>query len=249
MKERGVTRRLSEKNIREKIVDTLARVTGITWIIAMNDKGEVWRIVKGITREKAGKLIEPARKAVEVSAELYRIVKYTAAGEKVAPKTLFVRFNGDGIQVESFEDNIYVFSTDYRMVGPVSSMFERLRAGKPLRCQKCGANLTLETYTCPRCGRIVPFTAEECPYCGRRLVNKRCPRCGAVINVRDGSVVPVDKATRFTGLGLAGLIFGVALFTAYSTRFPWPALFFLALGSSAAALLAILGIVESKPHV
>lgn len=235
--------------LRDKIIAMLEKLTGLKWIIAMNTRGEIERVVKGITREKAEKLVDPARKAVEVSAELYRIAKYTAKAEKVLPRTLYVSFNGEGIQVENVGEHIYVFHIDHRIMDDVARVFARIREERPLKCQKCGADLTLETYTCPRCGRIIPFVSEKCPYCGRSLVNKICPRCGTVIRTSDGSIVPVDKSVRATGIGLGGLILAVTLITAYTTPFPWPALFFFTLGVSAALLLSVLGLVESRPHV
>ena len=80
------------------------------------------------------------------------------------------------------------------MVALLRSLYG-IAIGSPVRCARCGYDLSFEKHRCPRCGREVPFTADRCPFCGEAIVVKKCPRCGAKVT-SDGRLY-VSRRFRF----------------------------------------------------
>lgn len=74
-----------------------------------------------------------------------------------------------------------VFLVDKKAYTILAPTIPRLKDSVP--CPKCGTNLARETTQCPHCGATIPFLAHQCPSCGELVVVKKCPKCGARVDI------------------------------------------------------------------
>ncbi len=63
----------------------------------------------------------------------------------------------------------------------------RTMASSAPKCGRCGTSFRMATVKCPSCGARLPYSTTSCPSCGRPVRFRRCPACGAVVDV-DGRV-------------------------------------------------------------
>ena len=61
------------------------------------------------------------------------------------------------------------------------------------RCGRCGASFRLASVKCPSCGAMLPYAVTSCPSCSRPIRFRRCPACGAVVDVNGGRVGLVER--------------------------------------------------------
>ncbi len=57
------------------------------------------------------------------------------------------------------------------------------RLGSGPKCPRCGIDLSLAVTKCPRCKTSIPFLAPVCPRCKSPVIVKKCPYCGAKVDI------------------------------------------------------------------
>ncbi len=194
-----------------KIASFIRKLSGIRWFIIIDPKtSEIIDKSDVLTDKDTESLVRIALDSANLlkSAGKYSLLTRGETGTQ----TIFVKYGGgEGLEVESVEDKIYVLNIDEKLLSPLSGIFDKLRRGESIKCSNCGHDLTLETYTCPKCGRTIPFLVDKCPFCGYDLRIKKCPNCGKPVNI-SGKVIGRDWGLLGFSIGLGILIAG---FTTY----------------------------------
>ncbi len=232
----------------DKLSGFLKKITGIHWYVIIDSK-EKKIIDKSpvLSNEVAEKLIAISNISAELSKEIGKEALLTSsseAGEALA-RTIYVKFNGEGLEIESIGDYTVLFDIDKRLLDQVSKVFDKLRRKEELKCKICGKDLLLETYTCPKCGRTIPFTAERCPYCNYNLAVKRCPGHNGYIDL-EGNPVKRDLSLLILGTSMGVL---TAVFTAFIANImPEYSLLLYIIGGVLSAIMILFGIYTSSPR-
>ncbi len=186
----------------EKLLDYLEKLDGVAFALISKEGLPVY--IRGqLDKDEAEALAalgEEAFRRIEESFGKLGGGKVSKLGLDVAQGRLYIsRLNGGVL--------IYRASSP-RLADAIAEIVERLRENRPVKCENCGHDLTLETYRCPRCGRTVPFIVNECPHCGANLSIKRCPKCGAMIH-SDGRLARIPKTPLYLGYAAAGVTIAV----------------------------------------
>ena len=185
----------------EKLLDYMKRLDGVGFVVISREGLPVY-IEGSIDKEEAeaiAALGEEALKRLESSFGKIGGGRVTKLSVDVAQGRLYVsRLDGGTI----------IYRAVPRLADVLVEVVERLREGRPVKCQNCGYDLTLATYKCPRCGKTIPFIARECPHCGALVDIKRCPSCGATIR-SDGTLAKPPKAPVYLGYAASAAMFAV----------------------------------------
>lgn len=227
------------------VKEFLKRISGIRWYLTYSiDENKITIKSPVVSEEKISDLIEIS-KASRVLFEKTSKVALVSSSREPLVNTIYIKLNGEGLEIECLEKNIFIMSIDDKLLNTLSEVFSLARKSEVVKCSVCGRELLFETYTCPRCGRVVPFIARTCPFCEYDLRYKKCPGHRDVVNYR-GSVVKRDYRV-FIPISIISLV--VILFSIYiSTIYPEYSIVFYALGGLVTALLIAIGLVTSKPR-
>ncbi len=103
------------------------------------------------------------------------------AGE-LAGRVSYSIVGGDYVLVAtSLNGPVIAFLVDRRAFNALVTAIPRI--GERVPCPKCGLDLARTVTSCPKCGSPMPFLAHQCPSCGEIIATKKCPRCGALVDV------------------------------------------------------------------
>ncbi len=175
----------------EKLLEYIGKLDGVSYTVISREGLPVY--IKGeISKEEAeavAALGEEALRRLEDSFGKLGGGRVTKLSVDVAQGRLYV---------SRLDGGVIIYRAIPRLADLLSEVIERLREQRPVKCQNCGHDLTLETYKCPRCGKTVPFIARECPHCGANIDIKRCPSCGVPIH-SDGTLAKPPKAPIILG--------------------------------------------------
>ncbi len=182
----------------DKLLDFLKKIDGVQYVIISREGLPVY-IEGNVSRDEAEGLAaigEEALQKIESSFEKVGTGRVAKLSLDVAKGRLYI---------SRLDGGVIIYQAQPKLADILAETIERLKEDKLVKCQACGADLTLATYRCPRCGRVVPFTARECPHCGADIDVKRCPQCGATIT-SDGRLVKPPKELTLLGVGAGGLL-------------------------------------------
>ncbi len=228
-----------------RIAGFLGKLSGVRWFIIVDrDARSVATHSPVISDKDAEELKELIINAGEISEAFSKYSLFRRREMKT--RTLYVKFNGEGLEVENIGKFVVAINTDEKLLPVFSKIFDLLRRGETVKCENCGRELLLETYTCPRCGRTVPFIVEECPHCGYNLRVKKCPGCGNYIDVR-GRVIKRDVGVLATGvlIGILVLLLGIYMGLTVTGNYR---LLFYGIGAIMGAIMGLLGYILSSPR-
>ncbi len=182
----------------DKLLDYMKKLDGVQYVIISREGLPVY-IEGSVSRDEAEALAalgEEALQRIESSFEKVGAGRVTKISLDVAKGRLYI---------SRLDGGVAIYQAQPKLSDLLAETIERLKEGRSVKCQACGADLTLATYKCPRCGRTVPFTARECPHCGANIDIKRCPQCGTPIH-SDGTVVKPPKELTLLGIGAGGVL-------------------------------------------
>ncbi len=233
------------EDVISRLTSFIGKLSGVRWFIIVNRKDKTIESRSPIiSDEDAYQLKDLIVSAGEVSDA---ISKYSLFRRReTQTRTLYIRFNGEGLAVESLGEYVVAINTDEKLVPVLSKIFDFLRKGESIKCGRCGHELLLETYTCPRCGRTVPFIVNRCPHCGYNLRVKKCPKCGSYVDSK-GKPVKRDIGILATGAMIGVLILLLGLYMGATVSGEYSYLFY-GIGGGMGAIMGLLGYILSSPH-
>ena len=185
----------------EKLLDFLEKLDGVGYAIVSREGLPVY--IRGeISKEEAeavAALGEEALRRIEDSFGKLGGGRVMQVSVDIAQGRLYV---------SRLDGGVLIYRATPRLADQIAGIVDRLREGRPVKCQNCGYDLTLATYRCPRCGKTIPFVARECPHCGAYVDIKKCPNCGVSVH-SDGTIAKPPKAPVYLGYAASAAMFGV----------------------------------------
>lgn len=188
--------------------DYLKKLSGVRWFIILDStSGNVVAKSSGLPDHYVEPLIAISKYSVDLSREASKYITQLGGGE--SGNTIFVRFDNEGLEIDIVGEKVVISNIDYRLLDYIPKVLERIRKNNPVKCSKCGYDLTLEITTCSRCGRNIPFISNKCPFCGNDTSVKTCPNHGGYVDF-EGRVVSGD-----IGILILSTIVGIVLLLAF----------------------------------
>jgi len=237
---------LSSRIFIDTIKEFLKKISGVRWYLIYNiDENKVTIKSPIMSEDKISDLIEISKASKLLIEKTGRVALISSTKEPLV-NTIYVKLNGEGVEIEKLESNILLIGIDEKLLNTLSEIFASARRGELIKCNICGKEIHFETYTCPRCGRVVPFIAETCLFCRYDLRYKKCPGHGDVIDYR-GRIVK----RQYGVILITALISGAILFfTGFvSTIYREYGILLYSLGGLITALLITIGVLSSKPRI